>query len=312
MKNSSQFNESIISQIRDLVGIPKKHFLFLYVEPIDRFFNLTQHCKNEEIERHFKAVINSLKMRRSIILPPNSLAEDINCTKDIWTYAVFISSLMHNSANLICRKVIYKDYIDSDFKKWSPFQKATIPGREYQELGGLTMTNYTNVILIRSVFDNKCLTWLYRDIVAFNCVIENTASPNEQTEIGRIIAKFHNLDRKNTELPNKADVDKNLSIKKIEEKPDQKKPYSFNKWLLIHIEKNDLNNICKTLEGYAIADPDIFKTYTRKCLKNPDKWSMVRNKFIENPNVTIANHKITFNGQTKKNALIISDFTALN
>lgn len=128
MKNNNQLIEAIKKQIRDLVGIPDKHFLFLYAEPLGNFFNLTQHCDKEEIELHFKSVIKSLKMRRSIILPPNSPAEDINCTKDIWTYAVFISSLMYNSANLICRKVIYKDYIDSNFRRWTPFDSITSRG----------------------------------------------------------------------------------------------------------------------------------------------------------------------------------------
>jgi len=65
----------VLRKIRDLSGLPQVHFNQYYHASLLRFLALTQFADAHFLHIHLLAVIDALKMRRSLILPTNSDAE---------------------------------------------------------------------------------------------------------------------------------------------------------------------------------------------------------------------------------------------
>ena len=94
------FLRSVMQQLYDHTGLPDKHFSLFYRDPLKRYLSVTQHCEESELTTHFNAVVNSLKLRKTMILPLGASAECISKHRDLWTYCIFVGSLMFNSQSL--------------------------------------------------------------------------------------------------------------------------------------------------------------------------------------------------------------------
>ena len=131
----------ITQQLYDLAGIPDEHFGLFYRDPIRRFLSITQHCESSELITHFNAVITSLKLRKTLILPLGADAENSSKSRDVWTYCIFIGSLMFNSPKLVFRNVVYQYSPNQRYKRWSPFGSFIASNTEIKTLGELNVTN---------------------------------------------------------------------------------------------------------------------------------------------------------------------------
>ncbi len=301
----------ITDQVDDLSGLPKDHYELFYKAPLDRFLALTQHCSTDELLEHFNAVVRSLKMRRSLILPLDSDAESINKQKDLWTYAIFVSSLMFNAHKLIARQVLVND--NNDYRKWSPFDAPIPKGREIRTLEPIALTPYATSIFLPLIFCPRSLSWLYRDREVFNTAIELAHAPNPKTRLGQLITLAHTGFSNPTISPKAEDSKAKHEEKEAQgEKPLDKPrspPLSFQQWLKNIIANNRLPQfVCETIDGYAISDPAIFDAYCKEV--NKPEPETVRSAFFK-LNAHQKGPPIKFAGGPNKKAFYIADLSTL-
>lgn len=304
----------LILQLQELAALPSSHFEIFYRAPIQRFLRLTQHCPEEDLARHLGAVVKSMKLRRSIILPMDSDAESINKKKDLWTFAVFVGSMMFNATSLVCKQVVYRE--QHEFLKWSPFGAMIPPSAEIKVLGDLPVSRFATNALLPLVFCSHCLSWLYRDCDAFNAAINLAHSP-ESLRIGGLITRAHARDdsdgSENQHAAEKyqtknqhTERDSQLVADQVKDTPKQEivtPPLAFRDWLRQSIEDQQLSHcICETLNGYAVADPEIFIQYGKKV--GVPCWEREKEAFLE-----LGIHQncpdMIFSGGLKKPAFII-------
>ncbi len=338
-----------LSQIRNLTGIPYKHFEFFYLKPLHSFLTLTQHCNQKEVNVHLQSVVRALKLRRSIILPFNSPPEEIHKKKDLWTYAVFICALVYKSSSLISRKVLFKDGLTETYLRWCPFCGAVKPGNKIVLVEPETTFGKSDIIFIPVIFDKYCISWLYQETETYTAVIDLCAAPSPNNQLGQLILTAHqeitideqgadNNDTKavrepadststvltlpntlETQPPEKSSIKHQCSSQtkattqtgKQTTTDNPLSTHAIQTWLkkLIHNGEKP-NLICRTLDGWAIADPDTFRAFSK--LYNIEDWKALRHTLIDNKQLTQSEYQIPFGASNnKKNALILKSVDEL-
>jgi integrating conjugative element relaxase (TIGR03760 family) len=124
-----------IAEIRSTVGLPRKHWNILYLKTLTNLAEYVQELPASEAHHHsgrggllshtIETALNSLRIRRGKLLPPNSDAETITKHKDVWTYAVFTAALCHDLGKPITDMDIELfDKKKAKLGQWSPFKGA--------------------------------------------------------------------------------------------------------------------------------------------------------------------------------------------
>lgn len=100
-----------LNEIKELTGLADEYFDFLYVKPMHRYIEAIQLVPASESYHHavvggmlqhiIEVLVNALRIRRGHILPPGVTPEEIEHRKDLWTYVVFISALLHDVGKII-------------------------------------------------------------------------------------------------------------------------------------------------------------------------------------------------------------------
>lgn len=308
----------MLNQLRDLTCLPEPHFDLFYKAPLGRFLALSQHCSENLLADHINAVLKALKLRRSLILPPDADAESINRSKDMWTYAVFVAALMYNSIELIAQQVIIKE--KNELRRWTPFDTPIPAKTYYRVLGKLKISKYASNTLLQNIFCTRCITWLYRDEEVFNAVVNCSHSPKQNSRIGQLIIKAHGvLDTREygkifKSAENDTSVDENtLSETATSSAPDiteqktsqatQKSPINFDDWLAKAVHNKRYSHLmCETVDGYVVSDPEIFEEYCSN--EDTSDSKHVRSVFLANTHHTIG-QKMKFSGGPLKETIII-------
>jgi integrating conjugative element relaxase (TIGR03760 family) len=125
-------HKTTIAEIKSTVGLSYKFWNVLYLKTLTNLAEYIQELPASEAHHHsgrggllahtLETALNSLRIRRGKLLPPNSDAETVTKFKDIWTYAVFTAALCHDLGKPITDMSI--DLLDKKKKKfgtWSPF-----------------------------------------------------------------------------------------------------------------------------------------------------------------------------------------------
>ncbi|CAN8142392.1 conjugal transfer pilus assembly protein TraI [uncultured Thiomicrorhabdus sp.] len=165
-----------LEEIREIVGLTPEHFAHYYTKPIEHYAELVQLAPASELHHHaheggmlehnLQVVVNALRIRRGQILPPGVVAEDIERKKDIWTYAVFVSALLHD----IGKPVTDFCYADKSGRQWDLLSTHTMPevyeiryrkGRVHKLHERLPM------LVIHKIIDPKAIEWLASDPLVF-------------------------------------------------------------------------------------------------------------------------------------------------
>lgn len=310
-----------LRKIRDLSGLPQVHFNQFYHAPLLRFLALTQFADAHVLHTHLLAVIDALKLRRSLILPTNSDAESINATKDLWTYAVFVGALMYRSPLLMNQQVLLLDRDnDKHWLKWNPFDGSPKPHSSVQVLGDLALAPQTSPVFIPLIFDASCLSWLYRDPDVFNEAIAMASNPKSDERLGQLIVSCHSQ----TEITPPSDSLEKLVVESnaeaeppIEHVEDQALSEStgdirsFCQWLVSSIQNPELtDHVCETLDGYALSDPAIFQHYAKQ--HRCDDWKLIQKAFMALDIYYLSEHRVAFKRNATCRALIIKDLTSLD
>jgi len=125
-------HKKTIAEIKSTVGLSQKFWNVLYLKTLINLAEYIQELPASEVHHHsgrggllshtLETALNSLRIRRGKLLPPNSDAETVTKFKDVWTYAVFTAALCHDLGKPITDMSI--DLLDKKKKKvgvWSPF-----------------------------------------------------------------------------------------------------------------------------------------------------------------------------------------------
>ena len=168
--------ESQIDEIREIVGLTPEHFGCFYQKPIERYVELVQLSPASELHHHahvggmiehnFDVVINALRIRRGLILPPGISAEDIERKKDIWTYAVFVAALLHD----IGKPITDFCFVNKEGKAWDLLSTHAMPGVyeiRYRKNRVHKFHERLPMLVMHRIIEPKAIEWLNSDAEVF-------------------------------------------------------------------------------------------------------------------------------------------------
>lgn len=105
-----------VKTIQQLAGVPKAHWRILYMDALLAFAGYVQQLPASESHHHpgagglldhtLEVVTHALRIRRGHLLPHGADAEEITAKKDVWTYAVFSSALLHDVGKPLMDQVV--------------------------------------------------------------------------------------------------------------------------------------------------------------------------------------------------------------
>lgn len=301
-----------IQRIRDLSGLPEAHFERFYQTPILNLVQTLAYIENGALVQHLDSVIVALKLRRSLMLPLGLDAESVNAKRDLWTFGIFVSSMLYGLHELLAFSVIVNPTSKASCSRWNPFDFPVVAGSE------IAMKKYDvhptafNATMLPRLFDNACMTWLYRDREVFNTVLTLIVAPSPRTELGAVILKAHgeksNKDEKMTLISASSDVEDARDASKISDtsvtsserkhegddelqnhrqlpatKAQQEKNthdeslYAFERWLDEALSQRACRSvICDLPNGFGLCDPAIFQEFLKQRECKTLKRSFIR------------------------------------
>lgn len=99
-------HESHLRNIQRLCGVPERHWRTLYLDAMVAYANYVQRLPASESHHHpgpggllshtLEALTHALRIRRGHLLPQGADAEEITAKQDLWSYAVFSTTLLHD------------------------------------------------------------------------------------------------------------------------------------------------------------------------------------------------------------------------
>lgn len=134
--------EKHINKLASLVSVPERHFYELYRSPVERFAEFVQQIPASEAHHHagpggmldhtLEVVMAALSIRRGYLLPPGSSVEIFAKKQDLWTYAVFTGSILHDIGKPLTDQVIHRYSMDVEaIGTWNPLLGPMTPGSGY-------------------------------------------------------------------------------------------------------------------------------------------------------------------------------------
>lgn len=289
-----------VQRIKDLSGLPAIHFERFYQMPILKLVQTLAHVQNEVLLRHLDSIVVALKLRRSLMLPIGLDAESVNAKRDLWTYGIFVSSLLYRLHELLAYTVIVNPSNKTTCFRWNPFDHSISTG---VEIAIHKLENYPtsfNAALFPQIFDGACMTWLCRDKDVFDTVLKLIVSPSKGTELGALILKAHGEEPRETELlaslnppPEVEDINKpspatEIAVEQSESphiaanqpqknrkatttekhkeiNPSDESTHEFERWLDEALCQTSYRNvICELPNGFGLSDPAIFQEFLQQ------------------------------------------------
>ena len=128
-------HKKIIAEIQSIVGLDNRFWKQLYLNTLVNLAEYVQELPASEAHHHsgrggllthtLETCLDSLRIRRGKILPPNSDAETVTQLKDLWTYAIFTGAIGHDLGKPITDiEVGLKDKKNGGETPWSTFKGA--------------------------------------------------------------------------------------------------------------------------------------------------------------------------------------------
>jgi 23S rRNA maturation-related 3'-5' exoribonuclease YhaM len=97
---------TLLESIRSMVGVPDRHWERLYQPLAESFAAWVQQLPASEAHHHagsggllrhsLEVVHESLRLRRSALLPSGASVEELARLQDVWTYACVTAALLHD------------------------------------------------------------------------------------------------------------------------------------------------------------------------------------------------------------------------
>jgi len=279
----------LLKEIQSLVALPEEYYSIFYTLPLENFLALYQLCNVDKVQLKLKNIIKALKLRRTHNLPFGVKPEDVKGYKDIWTYVIFVASLLYKIPDITEYSAVHKSpEVNSAYKVWNPYSGAIKSGDSYIVRPNSNIyKNLTPLTLLPILFDQHCTAWLYSDLDAFNCMLTLAISPEPKNILGRLIIDSNN-------------------------QSNQEKHIGHDLYFLLieAVKKNivssdKINNyVCRTNDGHAIAIPDIFNYYS---VNRKVSSAVIEECFYSLEKHRKSSYKVTFPNIGKKEAIILLD-----
>ncbi len=325
-----------MNTIRDLSGIPQRHFERFYQVPLVSLLQIATHVNDDELLLHFDSVIVALKLRRSLMLPVGLDAESVNAKRDLWTYGIFVSSLLFGLNRVFAYSVVVAPEHAEKSYRWNPFDPPIPPVCDIAVQKLEPFSKAFNALMMHKLFDNDCITWLCRDLDVFNTVLKLIVTPSPRDVLGSLILTSHGVTPKkgkklhhhqSNKLPISDAGQPDISAEKkvethqkiISDDAERKKENSaskikgdqggsdddtlneFETWLVDAIKKGTHRGImCDLSDGVALADPSIFREFM-----SPKDFRALKDSFLKRVGPLKQLPKCNFNGGVVGRALVL-------
>ena len=289
-----------VQRIKDLSGLPAVHFERFYKVPILKLVQTLAYLENDALLRHLDSIIAALKLRRALMLPIGLDAESVNAKRDLWTYGIFVSSLLYRLHDLLAYTVIVNPSNKTSCFRWNPFDLPISPGVEVTIHKVESYPTSFNAAFFSYLFDGACMTWLSRDKDVFEAVLKLIVSPSIRTELGALILKAHGEEPTKTEKAVPDDAP--LEVEEIKQSPKKdeiieerseptnleasesklygeatppEKPtqtsirdeplLAFERWLIeVLSQRSSRSVICELPNGFGLSDPEVFQEFLQQ------------------------------------------------
>jgi len=167
-----------IKTIQQLAGVPKAHWRTLYMDALLAFAGYVQQLPASEAHHHpgagglldhtLEVVTHALRIRRGHLLPHGADAEEITAKKDVWTYAVFSSALLHDVGKPLMNQVVtLYDKQGRDLGHWDALTTPMISDGWYRirhrKERQYRLHERTALLLSRLILPVPALNWLASD-----------------------------------------------------------------------------------------------------------------------------------------------------
>ncbi|MDX5298412.1 MAG: TraI domain-containing protein, partial [Gammaproteobacteria bacterium] len=125
--------DAFVSEIQALMVFPDDQFQALILPALRQFAALVQQLPASEAHHHAHAggmlehtcevVVNALKLRRGLVLPPGTPAEALGAVRHAWTYGTFVAALMHDVGKpLVDQRVALFGRGGHPLGEWEPWR----------------------------------------------------------------------------------------------------------------------------------------------------------------------------------------------
>jgi len=167
-----------IKTIQQLAGVPKAHWRTLYMDALLAFAGYVQQLPASEAHHHsgagglldhtLEVVTHALRIRRGHLLPHGADAEEITAKKDVWTYAVFSSALLHDVGKPLMDQVVtLYDKQGQELGCWDALTTPMISDGwyriRYRKDRQYRLHERTALLLSRLILPVPALNWLASD-----------------------------------------------------------------------------------------------------------------------------------------------------
>ena len=201
-------NRNAVQSIFLSTGIADGHFKDLYQYPIDRAAELVQSCPVSRDGHHawpggliahaLESCANALRMRKSVLLPVGASPEARKTKADLYTYAVFSATLLHDIGIAMDTQVIrLLDWRRRYLCDWNPLLEdiGAHPKARYMEVrfredpvkshGGMSALMYINRVLPK-----LGICWIRDDPVVYGEFMD-ALSDNPSGPIHKLMVKAY-------------------------------------------------------------------------------------------------------------------------
>jgi len=167
-----------VKTIQQLAGVPKAHWRTLYMDALLAFAGYVQQLPASEAHHHpgagglldhtLEVVTHALRIRRGHLLPHGADAEEITAKKDVWTYAVFSSALLHDVGKPLMDQVVtLYDKQGQELGYWDALTTPMISDGwyriRYRKNRQYRLHERTALLLSRLILPTPALNWLASD-----------------------------------------------------------------------------------------------------------------------------------------------------
>lgn len=167
-----------VKTIQQLAGVPQAHWRTLYMDALLAFAGYVQQLPASEAHHHpgagglldhtLEVVTHALRIRRGHLLPHGADAEEITAKKDVWTYAVFSSALLHDVGKPLMDQVVtLYDKQGRELGHWDALTTPMISDGwyriRYRKDRQYRLHERTALLLSRLILPVPALNWLTSD-----------------------------------------------------------------------------------------------------------------------------------------------------
>lgn len=191
--------QSSIDEIYVLSGLRKKHFEYLYLEPLQKYAECMQQVPASEAHHHsvrggmlrhtIEIVINAMRLRRGAILPPQASPEDIDQRKDVWTFVIYICALLHDSGKIVTD---IRQVDPSTGRQWHLMSPGQPPEKYQIKFNSNRKHKFHErlpAFVLHEFLSPSTMKWIMQDEEAFGALIHFMVGDYAESVISSIVQK---------------------------------------------------------------------------------------------------------------------------